>query len=372
LEKILICKNCFMPSSRPRIHFDENGVCNSCNYQKKKSLIDWAGRRSEFEKICNQHRSKNGEYDCIVPWSGGKDSSSIAYKLKYEFKMNPLLTTFSPLIPTKIGQENRELLINKGFDNYFFRPNQKISKYLSKRFFIERGNPKIHWDAGINSFPLTVALEKKINLIFYAEHGESEYGGRVLHANSDKLRDISEVLENQIGDDPSNWEDDFVTQSDLNVYKYPDVNELKNNQINAYYFSYFFKWDVYENFKYVKDKFNFKQMDERISGTFQNYDSIDDHIDPLYYYMQYIKFGFGRCLRDASRLVQNKHLERNLGINYIKKYDGEFPDKVLDKCLKYLDMSLLEFNEIIDKHRNKEIWELNGNKYKLKFNIFGD
>jgi dTDP-4-dehydrorhamnose reductase len=82
--------------------------------------------------------------------------------------MNPLLTTFSPLIPTKIGSLNRELLIQNGFDNIFFRPNQKISKYLSRRFFLERGNPKIHWDAGVNAFPVHVALEKNIKLVYFS------------------------------------------------------------------------------------------------------------------------------------------------------------------------------------------------------------
>ena len=358
-----------MPSSRPRIEFDINGVCNSCNYQKKKETIDWNERRAQFEDLCNKHRSKDGNYDCIVPWSGGKDSSSIAYKLKHTFKMNPLLTTFSPLIPSKIGIVNRELLLNTGFDNYFFRPDQKISRYLSKRFFIERGNPKVHWDAGINTFPVKVAMEKNIKLIFYAEHGESEYGGKVLSDDSDKIRDVSEVLENQVGDDPTNWVDEVVSKNDLNMYKYPSPEELNEKKIHAYYFSYFFKWDIYENFKFVKEKFDFKQSDTRISGTFQDYDSMDDHIDPLYYYMQYIKFGFGRCLRDASRLLQHNHLDRKTALNYIKKYDGEFPDKVLDKCLKYMNLSLLEFNETIDKHKNKEIWELKGNKDKLKFNI---
>ena len=141
-----------MPSSRPRISFDTQGICNACRYQEKKAKIDWSIREKEFLEICNKFRSKDGNYDCIVPWSGGKDSSSIAYKLKYEFKMNPLLVTFSPLIPTDIGILNRELLIKKGFDNIFLRPNQNISRYLAKRFFIERGNPKVHWDAGINAY----------------------------------------------------------------------------------------------------------------------------------------------------------------------------------------------------------------------------
>tara|TARA_B100000989_G_scaffold287551_1_gene257279 strand:- start:787 stop:1170 length:384 start_codon:yes stop_codon:yes gene_type:complete len=126
---------------------------------------------------------------------------------------------------------------------------------------------------------------------------------------------------------------------------------------------------VYDNFKYVKNKFNFKENKKRISGTFQNYDSIDDIIDPLYYYMQYIKFGFGRSLRDASRMLQNNHLTRSEAIDFVTKYDGEFPDDQIDKVLEYLNCSLLEFNENIDKHRNKEIWTLNGNQYIKNFNI---
>jgi hypothetical protein len=260
-------------------------------------------------------------------------------------------------------------LIKNGFDNIYLRPNQKISKYLSKRFFIERGNPKVHWDAGINAFPINIAVEKNIKLIFYAEHGESEYGGKILEKNSDKIRNIEEVLENQIGDDPNNWVDDEVKLNDLAVYRLPNQQIIKEKNINAYYFSYFFKWDVYENYKYVKEKFGFKENENRISGTFQNYDSMDDIIDTLYYYMQYIKFGFGRALRDASRLIQKKHLDRNKALDYVKKYDGEFPKEDLYEILEYLDCSLIEFNENIEKHRNKEIWHLKGNEYKLNFDI---
>ncbi len=358
-----------MPSSRPRVKFNDRGICNACVYIKKKNDIDWSARKKEFEEICNENRSKNGEYDCIVPWSGGKDSSSIAYKLKFTYKMNPLLVTFSPLIPSEIGNFNREILIKKGFDNIFLRPNQSVSKYLSKRFFLERGNPKVHWDAGINALPLNVALEKNIKLIFYAEHGESEYGGKIIKKNSDKIRDLEEVLENQIGDDPYNWIDEKITINDLTPYRCPKESQIKKSNIKAYYFAYFFKWDVYKNYEFVKNEYNFRENDKRISGTFQNYDSMDDLIDPLYYYMQYIKFGFGRSLRDASRLVQNKHMTRDEALKVVNKFDGEFPEEKIDLVLKYLDCNLVEFNENVDRHRNKEIWRLEGNKYIQTFEI---
>ena len=369
MEPIKTCKSCLMPSSRPRITFDNSGICNACNYKKEKQKINWDIRKNEFLEICEKHRSKNGEYDCIVPWSGGKDSSSIAHKLKFIYKMNPLLVTWAPLIPSEIGNVNRELLINEGFDNIFFRPNQKISKYLCRRFFFERGNPKVHWDAGINALPIKIAIEKNIKLIFYAEHGESEYGGKIIGKDSDKIRNLEEVLENQIGDDPTNWIDENVTLNDLDPYRYPNENFIKESQIKAYYFAYFFKWDVFENYKYVKKNYNFKENKNRISGTFQNYDSMDDYIDPLYYYLQYIKFGFGRAVRDSSRLVQNNHMKRSEALEISNKYDHEFPSNNIDQVLNYLGCDLNQFNENIDKHRNKEIWKLDGNEYKRTFEI---
>jgi hypothetical protein len=86
---IRFCATCLMPNSRPRIHFDENGVCNACHTAAEKASIDWSARRTEFLSLIEAHRGK-GVYDCIVPWSGGKDSSTIAHKLKFEFGLNPL------------------------------------------------------------------------------------------------------------------------------------------------------------------------------------------------------------------------------------------------------------------------------------------
>ena len=112
MEKIFSCKKCLMPSSRPRITFDKNQICNGCKTNETKKKIDWSNRKKEFLDICDKYRSKNGNYDCIVPWSGGKDSSSIAYKLKFEFNMNPLLVTFSPLIPIIISPLSTNLYLS--------------------------------------------------------------------------------------------------------------------------------------------------------------------------------------------------------------------------------------------------------------------
>ena len=363
--EIKYCKKCFMPSTRPRVVFTESGVCNAC--EQKKKLIDYEPRKIELANIFKSVKGKHPEYDCVVAWSGGKDSSSIAIRLREEFEINPLLVTFSPLIPTPEGAFNKRKINELGFDSIEVTPNQRISRYLSRRFFIERGDPKLHWNAGINSAPIRVAEYFKIPLVFYAEHGESEYGGKVLSENSLRERDVQEILENQIGDDPINWMDDMVSLESLHNYQFPR-NLGSDNNLKALYFSYFSKWDVNENIDYVNQYFNFATSGRgRTYGTFTNYDSVDDQMDDLYYYMQYIKFGFGRCLRDVSRQIQHGRISKSYGLQLIKEFDGEFPEDTIDGCLEYLDLTRTKFYEIVDQHRPSYIWQKSSEGWKHKY-----
>jgi N-acetyl sugar amidotransferase len=357
-----------MPDTRPRIVFDEAGVCNACRHAEEKERTDWDARRAEFLELLERHRSTDGYWDCIVPWSGGKDSSTIAYRLKTEFGMNPLLVTFSPLVVNDVGSRNREALIQAGFDHLFFRPDQRVHRHLARRFFVERGNPKVAWDAGINSVPLKTALRLRIPLLFYAEHGESEYGGRVLSEESQKRRDLTEVIEHQVGDDPRNWLDDVVSEADLNPYTYPAPEEVEGAGVTAYYFAYFFRWSMLENFRFIREKIPFStHPGGRTPGTFTDFDSLDDKSDNLYYYLQFVKFGFGRAVRDACRMIQNGQLPREEALELARRHDGEFPEEHLDDMLEYLRMDREELERTIDLHRNPELWTREDGEWRLRY-----
>lgn len=367
-RKIVYCSKCLMPNSRPRISFDEQGVCNACRNAEAKRSTDWAERRVLWDQLLDRHRRSDGSWDCLVPWSGGKDSSAIAYKLKFEFGMNPLLVTASPMIPNEVGRRNREALLELGFDHVFVRPNVRTMRVLARRFFIERGNPKIAWEASKEAVPVKAALDHGISLIIHAEHGESEYGGKVLHEKSTRERDYTEVVENIVGDDAANWVDDQVTEKDVNMLLYPPLDRVRQAGVTVNYFSYFFKWSMYENYLFIRDKIPFLTCPQgRTIGTFTDFDSLDDKMDDLFYYLQYIKFGFGRAVRDASRMIQTGHLTRQRGIELARRYDGEFPSRFLDEVLGYLDMTMDEFTEIIDRHRNSEIWDRRANRWVLRF-----
>ncbi len=356
-----------MPDSRPRIVFDEDGVCNACHTAAAKSDIDWSARRAEFLSLVDRYRAR-GPYDCIVPWSGGKDSSAIAHKLKFEFGLNPLLVTFSPLMPTDVGVHNREALIQAGFDHVMVRPNQKVARELARRFFIERGNPKVHWDAGVNAAPVQMAVHLNVPLVFYAEHGESEYGGKLLSEEHAKIRDIAEVLEHQIGDHPSNWVGGDISERDLAPYIYPEAEDIQRVGVKALYFGYFFPWDVVDNFNYIRKQIDFRTWPQgRVDGTFTDFDSLDDKIDNLYYYMQMIKFGFGRASRDASRQIYRGRMTREQALEIARNYDDEFPKTYFDEHLGYLNLTEPDFYALVDKHRNPEVWKFEGNHWKLRY-----
>ena len=69
------------------VEFDNNGICAACNFNKLKwnDTIDWKERERELLDLCDSHRKNNGEYDCIVGGSGGKDSIFQSWELKYKY-----------------------------------------------------------------------------------------------------------------------------------------------------------------------------------------------------------------------------------------------------------------------------------------------
>ena len=85
------CKKCWMPDTRPGSMF-EDGVCGACRNYERRSEIDWTKRDMELSSLLGRFRSKKGEYDVLIPVSGGKDSHRIVDEMIGR-GMNPLLLT---------------------------------------------------------------------------------------------------------------------------------------------------------------------------------------------------------------------------------------------------------------------------------------
>ena len=177
-ESILFCKKCTISNQRPRITFNKDQVCSACQFRElKDSHIDWREREEYLQELCNKHRSIDGDYDVIVPCSGGKDGGFVAHILKNKYGMNPLCVTWSPLRPTELVEKNLQAFIDSGFNSIVGSPNPHVSARLTWESFKELGDPFQPFIYGQTNFPLQIAVNFGISLIMYGENGEVEYGG---------------------------------------------------------------------------------------------------------------------------------------------------------------------------------------------------
>jgi hypothetical protein len=125
-----------------------------------------------------------------------------------------------------------------------------------------------------------------------------------------------------------------------------------------------------ENFEFIQTKMPFARHPEgRTPGTFTDFDSLDDKTDDLYYYLQYVKFGFGRAVRDACRMIQNGQMTRDEAVALAHRYDGEYPAAHLADVLEYLDLTKAELDTLIDQHRNREIWDRDEQGWRLRYPV---
>ena len=178
------CKKCTISNQRPRITFDNEGVCSACRFQEyKRHEINWESREEELLKLCDQHRKSDGSHDVIVPCSGGKDGSFVAHQLKYKYGMNPLCVTWAPLRPTEIGRKNLDSFIAAGFDHILGTPNPQVTRKLTELSFRHLGDPFQPFIYGQTNYPLQIACTHGISLIMYGENGEVEYGGDMKNAH---------------------------------------------------------------------------------------------------------------------------------------------------------------------------------------------
>ncbi|MDC1093174.1 N-acetyl sugar amidotransferase [Pelagibacteraceae bacterium] len=382
-ETVKFCKKCVISNQRPRIVFDEKGICGPCNWFEEKKKIDWNSRKKQFENLLDKYRKKNGEYDVIVPGSGGKDSGMIAHLLKYKYNMNPLYVTWSPLLYTDIGIKNLQNLYNSGIDGKVFTPNREMQRKISLLGLIFIGNHFEAFGRGQMCYPFHVAKELNIKLVMYGENGELEYGGSL--ENKDKsgasfsTRDkiyhkgtsTKELL--KCGLEKGIVSEKDMNQPSLKYYALPKIEDIEKIGIEMAWYGYFNNWIPQENFYYAAKNYNFEVNPlGRSEGTYNKYASLDDVTDPLHYYMSYIKFGIGRSTSDAAHEIRDGHITREEGVQLVKTFDHEKPSRSLQATLNYLNITLEDLDAIVDGFRDKRpnLWKKTNQDWELKHAVY--
>lgn len=366
-DEVKFCKKCVISNQRPRIVFDENDVCSACHYAEEKNHIDYAAREEELLRLLDKYRSPTGDFDVIVPCSGGKDSAVVAHRLKHDYGMRPLTVTWAPLLYTDIGRLNFDDFVSSGFDNITCTPNGELHRRMARLSFKHLGDPFHVFVMGQIAFPFRVAVQTGIPLIFYGENGNAEYAGLASIKDNPGMA-FEEFAGMELkGDTLESFISNEITDQDLLFYKMPSVDKMKSVGITHRWWGYYHRWDPQENFYYASRHTAFKANPERNQGTFSKYASLDDKLDGLHHYLGLIKFGIGRATQDAAQEIRCGHLTREEGVALVNRYDEEFPSKYFEESLDYLDITEGEFWEIANFYRRDNIWKsLGGNKWELR------
>jgi N-acetyl sugar amidotransferase len=370
-KKITWCKNCLNMSTRPRITFDERGWCNACQWMEEKKTLDWSKRQLELETLIKKYKSTSGNFDCIVPVSGGKDGSYVAYQLKHKYGMTPLCVTVRPALSLEIGDKNLLNFIYSGYDHVHITPNPKVLDRLNKYGFIEKGFPYYGWLIAIHTAVIKTAINFKIPLLFYGEDGEIEYGGSteskynplygIEYMKKVYLEGGHDKVFNRIK------EDGDISDADLAFFNFPNQNDVSENELTFTHWSYFESWDSYRNYVVAKEQCGLIEKDEGNLDTFTNFAQNDQALYALHAYLMYLKFGFGRATQDAGIEIRRGAMTRDQALNLVKMYDNSYPESLIDTYLDYYKMTKEEFDAVLDKYANKELFEKIDGIWQPKF-----
>jgi N-acetyl sugar amidotransferase len=376
------CKKCVMPDTKPDLYLDDKGVCNACRSYENRQKIDWNEREKELKLILEKYRNKNGtNWDCIVPVSGGKDSTFQVVKM-LQLGMNPLCVTATTCDLTEIGRRNIENIKKLGVDYIEFSPNPLVRNKLNRIGLCQVGDISWPEHVGIFTIPVRVAVQYKIPLIIWGENSQNEYGGPAVAADSKILNrrwleEFGGLLGLRVSDLLGK---EGLSRKDLIPYSYPEDEDLNRVGLTGLFLGHFVPWDGLSNVL-VAQAFGFETPPTPTLGSMVNYENLDNYQVAIHEYFKYLKFGFGRATDHACLHIRRGRITREMGLEIVKRLDGKFPEEYLGKrlseTLKPLQLTVDDFIKICDKFTNKKIFnrdaygklikDHNGNLTKINY-----
>jgi len=346
------CSQCVTPETHETIVYDENGVCNVCQQQEyKHQVIDWDQKKKEMDELIEGYRGKY-EYDCVVPFSGGKDSTWTLYYLVKEYGIKPLVVRFDHGFLRSNLQENTIRTIRElGVDLHVFTPNWKVVQKLMLQSFLEKGDFCWHCHTGIFAYPMWVAIRYNVPLIFWGE-STAEYTS---YYSYEKPEEVDEKHFNRIVNLGISAEDMFirlegsVDERDLRPYTYPPLKELREIDYRSVCLGSYIKWDAKKQSEIIQKELGWKGDEVENVPPQYTYEKIECYLQGVRDYMKYIKRGYTRPTHLASIDIRNNRLTREDALAMIKQYENKRPPS-LDLFLEYVGITEDEFLEIAISH----------------------
>lgn len=349
------CKNCITPSTRPNIVLDQQNLCNACSAHALKSIINWTEREQAFRKVVEHAKSRSTGYDCLVPVSGGKDSTWQVIKC-LEYGLNPLTVTWKTPARTEIGGKNLANLVGLGVDHIDYQISPTVEQKFMYKALVRHGSTAIPMHMALFSIPLKIATKFEIPLVVWGENSAFEYGGTEEERTGFKLdeRWLKKYGVTK-GTIASDWIAEDLTEKELTPYFGPSDKELEQKDINAVFLGYYFKWDPEVSLTVARTQ-GFEVRGEGPKTGYYNYADIDDDFISIHHYLKWYKFGFTRLFDNLSIEIRNGRITREQAILIVRESGDQTPHEDIDKFCAFVGISRQHFFEVIEKFRNLDVW----------------
>jgi N-acetyl sugar amidotransferase len=357
---IQYCVKCLLPETKPDLWFDAEGVCAACLNFDARQEVDWSDRLQQLQEIVGRYRS-NSKWDCVVPVSGGKDSTWQVLKV-IQMGLNPLCVTATTCHLSEIGRRNIRNIQNLGVDHIQFSPNPRVRAALNRIGLRYVGDISWPEHVGIFTIPVQAAVAYAVPLIVWGENSQNEYGGPASDAQKPTLdRAWLEEFGGLLGlrvPDVAGLEG--LSRRDLLPYLYPTDDDLARVGVTGVFLGHYLPWDGLTN-AIVATAHGFNSLEHSVEGSMVSYENLDNYQTGIHDYFKYLKFGYGRATDIASLHVRRGRLARSDALQIVRENDGAFPwtylDKPLAEILSHIGMSFGEFAELCDQFTNVDLFQ---------------
>lgn len=359
------CTRCIIPDARPNILIDEAGVCSACRSHEAKGEVDWQAREGEWRAVVDNAKHRGQGYDCIVPVSGGKDSTwQVATCLDYGMK--PLAVTWRPPGRNAVGERNLENLRHLGVDHVDFSINPEVEKKFTYEALKRYGDPGIPMHMAIFNIPLLFAARFQAPLVVWGENTAIEYAGDDEALMGHRL-DAAWLKQYGVmhGTTWRDWVSEELSEQDLLPYAGPDPDQLECQGTTAVFLGYYFPYDPQKTFEAARAR-GFLSSDAGPKTGYYDYADIDDEFISIHHYLKWYKFGFTRLFDNLSLEIRNGRLTRDGAIAILRDRGDDTPHADIETFCQWLGISVQHFYDIIEPFRNQEIWEQHGGVWKVK------
>lgn len=361
---ITYCTSCILPTTKPDLAFDASGKCQACINYQERPLIDWEARKSDFISILDAARnSKTSAWDCIVPVSGGKDSTYQVLKIK-ELGFNPLAVTATTCDMTEVGRRNIDSLRRLGVDHIQMSPNPTVRAALNRIGLESVGDISWPEHVGIFTIPVRASVMLRVPLIIWGENSQNEYGGPPSMANNSVLdRGWLEEFGGLLGLRVSDFQKNHgLSDEEIFPYTYPTDGELRDVGTRGIFLGHFFPWDGLNN-AIVSQTSGFEFWPTLVDGSAASYENLDNYQTGIHDYFKFLKFGFGRASDILSMHIRRGRIERDHAIRVVRTLEGKYPSSYLGKSLEDilspLAIAVDRFSAICDDFTNYDLFEVN-------------